>query len=846
MAKASLPHPETARMPHEHLPGLDPAVAARRLQDEGPNTLEASAQRSLARIVWTVVREPMFMLLMAAGLIYLALGDTREALVLMGFVLIIMLTTVLQERRTDNALEALRDLSSPQATAVRGGQTVQLAGRDVVRGDVLLLSEGGRVPADGVLLQAHELAIDESLLTGESVPVNKDTPGAAVFAGTLVVRGQGVMQVTATGLKTQMGAIGHSLQTIVPAASPLQGEIKRLTQRLALIGLSLCVALALVFWWQRGNALGAVLAGITLAMAVLPEEFPVILLLFPALAARRLAALQVLTRRLSTIETLGQATVLCVDKTGTLTQNRMGVAALCAGDVTLDAQDLKAGDVPLPFQALLDCAVLASETAPHDPMEQAFHALSKQLAVSTHHHNAQWALVHEYPLTPALLAMSHVWRNAGETQDVIAAKGAPEAVAQLCHLSAEDQAAWHLRATQLAERGLRVLGVAKAVHAADQEWPADQQAFAFEWLGLVGLSDPLRAEVPAAVAQFNSAGIRVIMITGDHAHTAQTIAQQAGITHAQVMSGDELTALDSAQLEARLATVNVFARVKPEQKLQLVNALKARGEVVAMTGDGVNDAPALKAAHIGIAMGQRGTDVAREAASLVLLQDDFTAIVQAIRMGRRTFANMRQAVIYTLAVHVPIIVLSLLPVLFGLPLLLAPLHIAFLELVIDPSCSLVFEAEAAAADVMLRPPRKRNEALLSRAHLWRGLLQGLFIATGVLALYFGMLHQGASAAMASTSAFVCLVTANAALILPSRNPQTTWRSLWQGLPPITLWILGLTLLALLGITHVPAVAQVFQFVVLSPLAWLSAFAWGLGTVAVLQGWHMGRGAKSGG
>jgi Ca2+-transporting ATPase len=833
-------------MSTEPAPGLDPAVAARRLLDEGPNTLEASAQRSLGRIVLTVVREPMFLLLMAAGLIYLALGDTREALFLVGFVLIIMLTTVLQERRTDNALEALRDLSSPQATAVRGGQTVQLTGHDVVRDDVLLLSEGGRVPADGTLLQAHELAVDESLLTGESAPVNKEAPGIAVYAGTLVVRGQGVMRVTATGLKTQMGAIGHSLQTIAPAASPLQLEIKSLTQRLALIGLSLCVALALGFWWLRGNALGALLAGITLAMAVLPQELPVILLVFPALAARRLAALQVLTRRLRTIETLGQATVLCVDKTGTLTQNRMSVSTLCAGEQTLEAQDLKAGGVPQPFHALLDYAVLASETAPHDPMEQALHALAKQLAVSTHHHNAQWTLVHEYPLAPGLLAMSHVWRCADETQDVIAAKGAPEAVAQLCHLSAEAQANWHLRATQLAERGLRVLGVAKALHPADQAWPADQQAYAFEWLGLVGLSDPLRAEVPAAVAQCHSAGIRVIMITGDHAHTAKTIAQQAGITHAQVMSGTELTALDSAQLDERLATVNVFARVKPEQKLQLVNALKAQGEVVAMTGDGVNDAPALKAAHIGIAMGQRGTDVAREAASLVLLQDDFTAIVQAIRMGRRTFANMRQSVIYTLAVHVPIIVLSLLPVLLGLPLLLAPLHIAFLELVIDPSCSLVFEAEAAATDVMRRPPRRRNEPLLSRAHLWRGLMQGLFITAGVLALYLGLLHQGASSAMASASAFVCLVTANAALILPSRNPQTTWRSLWQGLPPITLWILGLTLLALLGITHVPALAQVFQFEVLSPLAWLSAFAWGLGTVVVLQGWHMGRGAKSGG
>ena len=806
-----MPGPETLCMSTEPAPGLDPAVAARRLQDEGPNTLEASAQRSLGRIVLTVVREPMFLLLMAAGLIYLALGDTREALFLVGFVLIIMLTTVLQERRTDNALEALRDLSSPQATAVRGGQTVQLTGHDVVRDDVLLLSEGGRVPADGTLLQAHELAVDESLLTGESAPVNKDAPGIAVYAGTLVVRGQGVMRVTATGLKTQMGAIGHSLQTIAPAASPLQLEIKSLTQRLALIGLSLCVALALGFWWLRGNALGALLAGITLAMAVLPQELPVILLVFPALAARRLAALQVLTRRLRTIETLGQATVLCVDKTGTLTQNRMSVSTLCAGEQTLEAQDLKAGGVPQPFHALLDYAVLASETAPHDPMEQALHALAKQLAVSSHHHNAQWTLVHEYPLAPGLLAMSHVWRCADETQDVIAAKGAPEAVAQLCHLSAEAQANWHLRATQLAERGLRVLGVAKALHPADQAWPADQHAYAFEWLGLVGLSDPLRAEVPAAVAQCHSAGIRVIMITGDYPKTALAIAHDAGLDTGDVITGPVLAAMNTQALCATVAKARIFARIMPEQKLSIVQALKANGDIVAMTGDGVNDAPSLKAAHIGIAMGERGTEVARQAASLILLDDNFISIVEAIKLGRRIYDNIRKAVSFIFAVHIPIAGLALLPLMLGLPPLLGPVHIAFLEMIIDPDCSLVFEALEAEDNIMQRPPRAIDTPLFSKSILLTGALQGLTS----LAITSGTLLYAINCNRPETETralcFFALVATILGLIILNRSFHPSVLHTLRHPSTALVSVLLAVILALTTTLTIPMIADLFKF-----------------------------------
>jgi len=784
-------------------PGLSAAEATRRLAADGPNELGSEGPRTLLTLLLDVVREPMFGLLMAAAAIYAVLGDLREAGVLLGFVLIIMGVTVLQERRTDRALDALRSLSSPHARVRRDGQVRLIPACEVVVGDVLWANEGDRVPADGRLLQAHELAADESMLTGESEPVAKAT-GDRLQAGTLLTSGQGEIEVDATGRRTEFGRIGASLQGIALQSSPMRDDLAHLTRVLVIVGLSLCVLLFGLLWLLKGNWLQALLAGITLAMTVLPQEFPVIMIVFLALAARRLAAHQVLTRRLSAIETLGQTNVLAVDKTGTLTENRMAVAVLAVTDAQVDLR--RSGDAPLPeaFHALLEFALLASEIDPHDPMEQAVHRLAARTLAGSEHLHPDWALTREYELSPQLLAMSHLWRATERDHDTVATKGAPEAVADLCHLPPDVRAKVLAQSSALADQGLRVLGVARARHArpagqvastGQGEQPASsrrvapddtsglpsrQHDFDFSWLGLVALADPLRADVPPAVAQCRAAGIRVLMITGDHPRTAQAIARQAGLDADAVITGDELAQLNPAQLRERVAEVSVYARMKPQQKLALVEALKAHGDVVAMTGDGVNDAPALKAAHVGIAMGQRGSDVAREAAALVLLQDDFASIVSAIERGRLTFDNLRRALVYTIAVHLPIVTLAMLPVIFGLPLVLAPAHIAFLELVIDPACSLVFEAEAGDGRLMSRPPRSASERLMPARALGLALTQGGLVSAAVIGLYAWMLSQPAWAPFAAPAAFSLLVTANVALLLPSRAARLGWGAMFRG------------------------------------------------------------------
>ena len=829
--------------------GLTAAQAAQRLSDDGPNALPGDQSRGLLAIVRETLQEPMFMLLLAAGSLYLVLGDLQEGLVLFGFVLLVLALTLYQEGRTERAMAALRDLTSPRALVLRDGVAQRIAGVDVVCGDILLLSEGDRIAADALLLSGADVQVDESLLTGEAVPVSKVAHGGSdsvapvrpggdagphLYSGTLLVRGHGVARVSATGARSEIGRIGSTLQSLTSERSPLKNQTARLVQLLAVIAFGASLLLVLAYGWLRGDWLSALLAGIALAMALLPQEFTVVLTVLPALGAWRLSKNNVLTRRIAAIETLGATSVLCVDKTGTLTENRMTVAQLYAQTAndgigaSLSIDYASTTELPEAFHTLVEFSILASVTDPFDPMEKAFHRLGQHFLSDTEHLHRDWTLVQEYGLTPELRAMSHIWQATQGDAHVVAAKGAPEAIVDLCHLDALAQQRIALAVDAMAARGLRVLGVAQA-RFAGQQWPAGEHDFEFDFIGLLGLADPLRVEIPEAVAQCRSAGIRVVMITGDFSVTASAIAAQAQLEAGVVLTGDEMRTMSDAELQTAMRTVNICARVAPEQKLRIVQALKANGEIVAMTGDGVNDAPALKAAHVGVAMGKRGTDVAREAASLVLLDDNFASIVGAVRLGRRIFDNLRKSMSYILAVHVPIAGAALLPVLLGWPVLLFPLHIAFLELVIDPACSMVFENEPSESDVMRRPARDVNTPLFAGMTLLLALLQGLGVLLVVLLAYaWGATWLTPSGARAFT--FCTLVSANLALIFSNRSGSA---SLWSSLrvPNRTLWlVVGVTLVILALVLYLPPLTRLFHFAALAPSAVILALAVGLPSV----------------
>ncbi|WP_308873548.1 cation-translocating P-type ATPase [Thiothrix subterranea] len=796
---------------NKNLTGLTQAEAARRLAADGENMLPGSVPKSLFAIALSVFTEPMFLMLLGAGGIYFALGDRAEASFLLGFVFVVIGITLVQERKTQRALESLRDLSAPRALVVRDGQEIRIPGREVVRGDLLVLHEGDRIPADALLLDG-QLSVDESLLTGEAVPVNK-SPSTNLFASTVVTKGVGMAEVSTIGVNTAVGRIGQALASTQEAPSGLQQASRKLIIVLTIVGLTFATLLVLLGWLWDGRAfLDSLLSGIALAMAILPEEIPVILTVFLALGAWRISKQKVLTRRVSAVEALGAITVLAVDKTGTLTQNRMKMEELVAVGATFRNEGANA--LPETFHELAEFTLLATPLDPFDPMEKAIQTFAQQWLKDTEHWHSQ-APEFQYDLSAEILAMTQVFSSNDPNTHLLACKGAPEAVADLCHLPAAERDIIHQQVLSMAERGLRVLGVAKGQWQG-KELPPSQHDFTFTFLGLVGFVDPPRAEVPAAIAECRAAGVRIIMMTGDHPATARAIAQQVNLsTRTAVMTGAEVAALSDAELHEQLQQVDMFTRLQPEQKLRLVQALQRSGEVVAMTGDGVNDAPALKAANIGIAMGERGTDVAREAAALVLLDDSFASIVAAIRQGRRIYDNITKATAFTFAVHMPIIVLALIPALLHWPILLLPVHIVLLELLIDPACSIVFEAEPEASDIMTRPPRKLTDSPFAFSTLLYPLLQGIAVAEVLLLGYWLLDGQGFQAEEIRGAMFMGLVLSLCLLILANRDAA---RTLLHGLTASNPWIwrmFGAVGLLLVVVFTVPVLRDIMGFSVMS-------------------------------
>ena len=868
--------------------GLSHELAAQQLAQDGPNQIPSGQHRNLWRRITDLLKEPMLALLVAAVAIYMLLGNFNESLILGSLVLAVIALTLYQEGKSQTSVEALRQLSQHFAHVKREGVLIKIPSRDIVQGDYLFIAEGDRVAADGYLLQAEHLQIDESLLTGESIAVNKNTASAhlpiktlagqnqhqndevaqqnRVYSGSFVVKGQGIAYITHTGPRTEMGKIGASLNQIhhQNQSTPLQKQTRQLVKVLAFITLVLCSLMIIIMGLQNDNWLAAVLAGVALAMGILPEEYPVVLTIFPAMGAQRLAKQGVITRKMTAIETLGAISVLCTDKTGTLTENRMTVSTLAVAlkngtnpNQAPTAQFFNIADLkkqlrqnpshhinspasesslqlPEQFHELAEHAILASAPQAFDPMELAFHKLGQEYLSQTEHLHQDWQLVKTYPLSSKLRAMSHVWQHSHDNGYTISAKGAPEVVMNLCHMTDQQVQEWSVVVNEMASQGLRVLAVAKGSFPSAQ-WPEQEHDFDFEWIGLIGLSDPIRPEIAQAMQDCQTAGIKVLMITGDYPATAKVIAQQAGMTQGNVLSGQDLEALNDEQLAHQLKTTNVCARISPHQKLRIVQVLKANGEIVAMTGDGVNDAPALKAAHVGVAMGARGTDVAREAASLVLVDDNFASIVKGIRMGRRIFKNLQKSMTYIFAIHIPIATIAFVPMLFALPPILMPLHIALLELIIDPACSLAFENEAEDPDIMQTPPRNPLVALLATSNIVYAFLQGLMAVLGVgLAYYVATLHTLPSLTLLPTtqsirtSVLIALITTHSWLIWINRaeGRPLFLRRHSQATNRVALWITaGAWLMVLTGV-YLPFFANALELSPLNLAQLVSAIACG--------------------
>ncbi|EKD24851.1 MAG: hypothetical protein ACD_80C00146G0006 [uncultured bacterium (gcode 4)] len=807
-----------------------------RIARDGYNELPSAKKKNIFGVIREVVQEPMLLLLIACGTLYLFLGDIQEAIILLSSIVLIIGIAIYQENKTEKALEALKDLSSPRALVIRNGEQIRIAGREVVKDDIIVMHEWDKVPADCVVLRSRNCSVDESLLTGESVPVRKSAsekidydhmrPGGDdlpfLFSGTMIVQWQCVVKVLSIGIGTEMGHIGKSLINIKSEKTLLQKEVKKIVAMAFIIAVTLCIIIFFAYSLINHDRIKGLLSWLTLAMAILPEEFPVVLTVFLAIWAWRMSRKNVLTRKMAAVETLGAATVLCTDKTGTITRNRMTVRKLYTDGKIFDIKDTEI--IPEEFHKLIEYGILASKKDPFDPMEKALEKLGHKID-SEHIHD--FTLIQEYPLTKDLLALSHVWKQPQNWHLTIASKWAPEAIMDLCHMDSKQQKAILEQVEHMAKEWLRILGVATAKFDGNT-LPASQHDLNFTFIGLIGWIDPVRESVPQAIQECHRAGIRVIMITGDYPTTAQYIAKEIGLTHPEnVLLWEELTRLSEKELLQKIKNTNILARIAPEEKLIIINLLKKHGHFVAMTGDGVNDAPALKSAHIGIAMGQRGTDVAREASAIVLLDDDFSSIVRGVRMGRKIFDNLKKAMIYIVSVHIPIAGMAILPILFWRPIILYPVHIVFMELLIDPACSIIFEWEKEESNIMSRLPRDPKEPLFGRRTLFLSVLQWFFALFMVLLIFKVFIRIWQSATVAKTAAFVTLIVGNISLILVNRSWTHSIVHMLKvrnkALLPVALW----AIIFLVMMVYVPAVQNIFHFTSMGIWYFLLAIAGGL-------------------
>jgi Ca2+-transporting ATPase len=759
----------------------------------GANHFENS-KGAFWRRVLTRVSEPMLLLLFACSLIYLFIGDLWSGFVFLGWTSLVLLGSFYRNYRTTNVLAALEQFAQPNCMVIRNGKQQLIKRSEVVVYDSVLLKEGTRIPADGILVSGTYLKVDESMLTGEAAAVEKSELGSKLSGGTMVLNGEGILQVRAVGKNAAIGQINSLLAANHSnRLSSLQKSIQKFISWAFVIAMCVALLIVLVFALTRGSILQAILNGLSTAMAILPEEFPMVMTLLMSLAAWRLAQKNVLTSRISVLESLGSTTVLCTDKTGTLTQNKMSIKQLVPKTPALE-------------QELTLTARLATPSFSHDAMEDAIRQLAP---LNTNESNL--IVKQSYPMSSSCFAMAYLY-EAPHLSHQIFCKGAPEAILKLCKIESKERQTWLEKIDDLAKEGLRLLGFARAKYT-EESAPQKLQDVLFELVGFIGFEDPIRRGVASSVAKLRQAGVRMVMITGDYPVTALSIARKAGFAlPLTLVNGQELEEHKKTLASISIKEVAIFSRILPVQKLELIKLLQQKGEVVAMIGDGINDAPALQAADIGIAMGEKGADVAREAASLVLLKDQFTEIYRAIEMGRALIQKIQKALLYIIAIHVPIVGLCVLPALFSsMPIFLLPFHIAFLELIIDPACALAFEHAPKEKNTMRSAPIKLNQRLLTQQQMLKSLGYGLTVFFGLLSLYVISINYEQNQAQQRLLCFALLVMSNLVLILHTLSrSKSTWE-VYKESGWITRSILIFSLAALIVILSIPLFRVAFDF-----------------------------------
>ncbi|MFZ6015600.1 MAG: cation-translocating P-type ATPase [Patescibacteria group bacterium] len=812
----------------------------------GPNQLYEQESKGIFHYTKRLVQEPMLLMLLIAALLYFFIGSTWDGLLMIAGVLVMIGIDVYQERKTDKALEALKELSTPKVTVIRNGQTESILSLNLTVDDIMVVQEGDRIAGDGIILDTSNFSVDESLLTGEPGAIFKSpSPNGSkdrkfkVFTGTLVLSGQAVARVTAIGNKTQYGSIGESLAKISDERTPLQRQTGRIVKIFGTVGALACLSLMAIVYLRSQDLVDSLLKGLTLAISVIPEEIPVVLTVFAALGAYRLTRKQTLVRKINAVETLGHITTLCTDKTGTLTENRMALEEVFAGNHLINIKTAKKQRNEL--RDAVGFAILASQPNPYDPMDISIHELGKKIGMRPKNIYFKKNLIHEYGFDQKLKFMGHLWKSGKDKTLVI--KGSAEHVLERCKLSKSKKNDLNKQIDDLAGRGLRVLAVAYKRNG-NGEPKTLKKAKDFEFVALLGFRDPPRADARRAIKIARSAGIIVRMITGDHPQTAMHIAKAVGIScSGGVITGAELEKINEADLADKIHGLHVFARINPEQKLKIISALKRNGEVVAMMGDGVNDAPSLKDADIGVAMGQRGTNVARESADIILLDDRLITVMGAVEDGRRIFDNIQKAIAYIFIVHAYIILTALIIPLAGLPILLTPIHIVLLELVIDPTCAIVFEAVPAELDTMRRKPRNPKKPLIEAPRLFRIFAHGaiIFLITGGSYLY--ALNANLDIEVARTIGFSVIIWTNLFIVLELVSRSLNWSRIFDFIKNrVFIAVYGLVVIALFALIYIPGVNTKFGFTAL-PL-WIMAITIALGLVPALLGLSMRKIMKS--